>query len=108
LLGQLHGIVDIVGSVSEAKRALGNFDLAILDRTLPALDVVIALSQLPERSAVLVLTGKDAKEDVIEGLNSGADDYRGKPFEPQEFIARVRGRDREVAQVPARPSRSQM
>jgi DNA-binding response OmpR family regulator len=37
-----------------------------------------------------MLTAKDAKEDVIDGLNSGADDYLGKPFEPQEFIARVR------------------
>jgi two-component system, OmpR family, response regulator len=45
---------------------------------------------LPERPAIIMLTAKDAKEDVIDGLNSGADDYLGKPFEPQEFIARVR------------------
>src|SRR3979490_2328375 len=95
LLGQLHGIVDIVSSVSDAKQALGNYknDLAILDRMLPdgdALDIVMALSQLPERLAFIMLTAKDAKEDVIDGLNSGADDYLGKPFEPQEFIARVR------------------
>jgi two-component system, OmpR family, response regulator len=55
-----------------------------------ALDIVIALSQLPERPAFILLTAMDAKEDVIDGLNSGADDYLGKPFEPQEFIARVR------------------
>src|SRR5258706_6704965 len=95
LLGQLRGIVDIVGSLSDAKQALGNFkyDLAIVDRMLPdgdALDIVMALSQLPERPAFIMLTAKDAKEDVIDGLNSGADDYLGKPFEPQEFIARVR------------------
>jgi DNA-binding response OmpR family regulator len=95
LLGQLRGIVDIVGSVSHAQQALGNFkyDLAIVDRMLPdgdALDIVTALSQLPERPAIIILTAKDAKEDVIDGLNSGADDYLGKPFEPQEFIARVR------------------
>jgi DNA-binding response OmpR family regulator len=95
LLGQLRGIVDIVGSVSHAQQALGNFkyDLAIVDRMLPdgdALDIVTALSQLPERLAIIILTAKDAKEDVIDGLNSGADDYLGKPFEPQEFIARVR------------------
>ncbi len=95
LLGQLRGIVDIVGSLSDAKQALGNFkyDLAILDRMLPdgdALDIVTALSRLPERPAFIMLTAKDAKEDVIDGLNSGADDYLGKPFEPQEFIARVR------------------
>src|SRR3979409_2770207 len=95
LLGQLRGIVDIVESVSHAQQALGNFkyDLASVDRMLPdgdALDVVAALSQLPERPAIIILTAKDAKEDIIDGLNSGADDYLGKPFEPQEFIARVR------------------
>jgi two-component system, OmpR family, response regulator len=95
LLEQLHGIVDIVASVSDARQALNNFkyDLAIVDRMLPdgdALDIVTALSQLPERPAIIMLTAKDAKEDVIDGLNSGADDYLGKPFEPQEFLARVR------------------
>ncbi|WP_246207687.1 response regulator transcription factor [Bradyrhizobium rifense] len=95
LLGQLQGIVDVVASVSDAQQALSNFkyDLAIVDRMLPdgdALKIVIALSQLPERPAIIMLTAKDAKEDVIDGLNSGADDYLGKPFEPQEFIARVR------------------
>jgi len=95
LLGELSGIVDIVGSVSDAQHALGSFtyDLAIVDRMLPdgdALDIVAALSRLPERPAIIMLTAKDAKEDVIDGLNGGADDYLGKPFEPQEFVARVR------------------
>src|SRR5258707_9695464 len=95
LLGQLNGIVDIVASLSDARQALSNFkyDLAIVDRMLPdgdALDIVTALSQLPERPAFIMLTAKDGKEDVIDGLNSGADDYLGKPFEPQELIARVR------------------
>jgi two-component system OmpR family response regulator len=91
----LNGIVDIVRTVSDARQALGNFkyDLAIVDRMLPdgdALDIVAALSRLSERPAIIMLTARDAKEDVIDGLNSGADDYLGKPFEPQEFIARVR------------------
>src|SRR3979490_583813 len=96
LLGQLHGIVDIVASVSDAQQAPSNFqdDLAIIDRMLPdgdALDIVTALTQLPERPAIIMLTAKDTKEDVIDGLNCGAGDYLGKPFAPQEFIARGRG-----------------
>ena len=60
LLGQLRGIVDIVGSLSDAKQALGNFkyDLAILDRMLPdgdALDIVLALNKLPKRPAFIML-----------------------------------------------------
>lgn len=95
LLEQLRGIVDIVGSVADAGHALRNFqyDLAIVDRMLPdgdALDIVTALSRLPERPAIIMLTAKDTMEDVIDGLDGGADDYLGKPFEPQEFIARVR------------------
>ena len=95
LLGQFNGVVDIVGSLSEAQEALAGFqyDLAIVDRMLPdgdALEIVAELSQLPERPAIIMLTAKDAKEDVVAGLNSGADDYLGKPFEPLEFIARVR------------------
>jgi two-component system, OmpR family, response regulator len=95
LLMQLHGVVDTVASVSDARHALNNFkyDLAIVDRMLPdgdALQIVTALSQLPERPAIIMLTAKDTKEDAIEGLNGGADDYLGKPFEPDEFIARVR------------------
>lgn len=95
LLEQLNGVVDIVGTLSDARHALGsfNYDLAVVDRMLPdgdALKIVTTMNVVPDRPAIIMLTARDAKEDVIEGLNTGADDYLAKPFEPQEFVARAR------------------
>jgi two-component system OmpR family response regulator len=95
LLRDVCGIVGIVETIAEARQALGTFkyDLAVVDRMLQdgdALDIVVALNQSPERPAITILTAKDTKKDVIDGLNSGADDYRSKPFEPQELLAGVR------------------
>jgi len=84
LLGQLHGIVDVVGSIADARQALDNFkyDLAIIDRMLPdgdALQVVTALSRSADRPAIIMLTSKDAKEDVVDGLDQARAVVRGEP-----------------------------
>ena len=69
--------------------------MALLDWMMPGqngVDVCRALrKQRPEPyTYILLLTAKDAKESVVEGLESGADDYLTKPFNPQELKARIR------------------
>ena len=69
--------------------------MALLDWMMPGqngVDVCRALrTQRPEPyTYILLLTAKDAKESVVEGLESGADDYLTKPFNPQELKARIR------------------
>lgn len=69
--------------------------IALLDWMMPGrngVEVCRALRKLrPEPyTYVLLLTAKDAKESVVEGLESGADDYLTKPFNPRELKARIR------------------
>src|SRR5258708_15459277 len=69
--------------------------MALLDWMMPGqngVDVCRMLRKLrPEPyTYILLLTAKDAKESVVEGLESGADDYLTKPFHPQELRARIR------------------
>ena len=69
--------------------------MALLDWMMPGqngVDVCRALrKQRPQPyTYILLLTAKDAKESVVEGLESGADDYLTKPFNPQELKARIR------------------
>lgn len=69
------------------------FDLIVLDVMLPGRDgieVLAALRKAGQRLPVLLLTARDAIEDRVAGLDSGADDYLVKPFAFAEFSARVR------------------
>jgi DNA-binding response OmpR family regulator len=69
------------------------FDVILLDLMLPDGDGLDLLSTLRSRhveTPVLVLTARDAIEDRIAGLDSGADDYLLKPFAFDELLARVR------------------
>ena len=70
-----------------------DYGLLILDLGLPVMDGMEALRAL--RAAgnnvpVLVLTARDAMEDRVQGLDSGADDYLVKPFDMKELLARMR------------------
>lgn len=69
------------------------FDLVVLDVMLPGrsgLEVLSAMRKRGLETPVLVLTAKDAVEDRVRGLDSGADDYLVKPFAFAELSARVR------------------
>lgn len=69
------------------------FDMVILDVMLPGHDGFEILSTLRQRginTPVLLLTSKDALEDRVRGLDSGADDYLVKPFAFPELLARTR------------------
>lgn len=67
-------------------------DLVLLDIMLPGRDGIDVCEQIRKNSSVpvLMLTAKDAEDDVVQGLNAGADDYITKPFSPREVLARVR------------------
>jgi len=74
--------------------ARGNdYDVIVLDLMLPGLDGLSILKKLRaegRQNHVLILTAKDALDDRVTGLDSGADDYLVKPFAFQELLARVR------------------
>ena len=69
------------------------FDLILLDLGLPGrdgLEILSAIRQRGLKTPVLVLTARDAVQDRVAGLDSGADDYLVKPFAFAELLARVR------------------
>jgi two-component system response regulator MprA len=67
-------------------------DLIILDWMMPHMDGLTFIQRLRDQNdhtLVLMITAKDAIENRVEGLESGADDYLVKPFAPAELVARV-------------------
>lgn len=69
------------------------YDAAIVDVVLPGRDgFAIAASARAEgvQTPLIMLTARDAVEDRVRGLDSGADDYLVKPFEEEELVARLR------------------
>lgn len=94
-LGRAGFAVDIAGSLAEAEEAIAvmSYDAIILDLGLGDGSGLSLLRSLRSRGAsvpVLILTARDALEDRVTGLDSGADDYVLKPFHMPELISRVR------------------
>ena len=69
-------------------------DLVLLDLMLPGKDGIAVCGEIRAESGVpvIMLTAKSDTADVVRGLESGADDYVVKPFNPKELVARIRTR----------------
>lgn len=93
---QGHGmLVEVVGDGLQADQALqrAEFAVAVLDIGLPGIDGFEVVRRLRARGSatpVLLLTARDAVEDRVRGLETGADDYLVKPFATAELVARIR------------------
>src|ERR1700735_3753078 len=94
--------------VSDGDKAVEVFrdsrpDLVLLDLMLPGSDGIDVCRQIRAESGVpiVMLTAKTDTVDVVLGLESGADDYIMKPFNPKELVARVRARLRRNDDEPA-------
>ena len=91
--------VDIARDGEEALEwpSAADFDIIVLDVMLPSIDGVEVCRTLRGqglRTPILMLTARDAVEDRVRGLDSGADDYLIKPFAFAELLARVRALSR--------------
>ena len=78
-------------------------DLIIVDWMMPKMDGLAFIQRLRDeenKTMILMLTARDAIENRVEGLESGADDYLVKPFAPAELVARVHAM---LRRVQARP-----
>jgi two-component system, OmpR family, response regulator MprA len=82
--------------------SVDRFDAIILDVLMPRLDgleLCRRLRDAGDRTPVLMLTARDAVDDLVEGLDAGADEYIGKPFALSELKARLRALLRRVEPV---------
>lgn len=78
-------------------------DLIILDWMMPKMDGLTFIQRLrdeDDQTMILMLTARDAIENRVEGLESGADDYLVKPFAPAELVARVHAMLRRIEAKP--------
>ncbi len=81
------------GEAGFAKAVFEDYDLLLLDWSMPKMEGIEVLKQLRDRGKtcpVLMLTARSEVDDKVVGLNSGADDYLAKPFAMKELLARVR------------------
>ncbi len=95
ILESAHYAVDAAYNGEEALDYLdvSSYDAIILDLMMPKVDGLTVLRTIRERgnlTPVLILTAKAEVDDKVLGLDTGANDYMTKPFEPKELLARLR------------------
>lgn len=94
-LGLAGWTADLVSRLDDARAALAAtpFDMVVLDLMLPdgsGLDLLSEMRARGDVTPVLLLTAIDEAPDRVRGLDAGADDYLGKPFDLDELAARLR------------------
>ena len=93
-LNEKSFLVNTASSAEEAQKkiAIIKFDLIILDIMMPGKSGLEFLSENKSfiDTPVILLTAKGEPKERVEGLESGADDYLPKPFEPQELLLRIK------------------
>ncbi|MDD7761810.1 MAG: response regulator transcription factor [Ezakiella sp.] len=97
--------VDEASSGEEALKMIKDklYDCVLLDLMLPGIsgiEVAKKIRKSNEAVGIIMLTAKSQDQDKIEGLESGADDYITKPFNPTELILRIKGLVKRVDTVP--------
>ncbi|MBT3830075.1 MAG: response regulator [Gammaproteobacteria bacterium] len=85
-----NGVLELIGE--------GSIDLCLLDINLPGKDGLTLTREIRAKFdiGIILVTGKDNQIDRIVGLESGADDYMTKPFDPRELLSRVKNLLRRV------------
>ncbi|MCQ2427068.1 MAG: response regulator transcription factor [Clostridia bacterium] len=104
ILREQKYMVDTVhtGTDGLAYAESGIYDVVILDVMLPGMngfEVISALRKKKVSTPVIMLTARSELGDKIRGLDSGADDYMTKPFEPGELLARIRVMTRRKGEI---------
>jgi two-component system phosphate regulon response regulator OmpR len=93
-LSENHYIVSTAENADQAKERLGyiKFDIIILDVMMPGQNGYELTKEIKKKIDVpiILLTAKGEVENRIKGLELGADDYLGKPFEPKELLLRIK------------------
>lgn len=88
-------VVDVAldGEEGSLKASVGEYDIIVLDVMLPersGYELARELRREGSTTPVIMLTARDSTEDIVRGLDAGADDYLTKPFSFDELLARIR------------------